>query len=264
MPFILFDLKSHKSLEKIWVCLQSMLKIVTICYSSEIRESDLVKLEYWVKYHLDNMTAVFGIRLKPKHHYMTHYANIVRKVGPLVHMSTMRFEAKHKEFTKIAKSTNNFRNINKTLTIRYQETLLSKSFYIDQIDHGKLRIPKSDFFAKFENLLQCFPDKSKILHTKYLKINSHYYQKGLFVKNGICFFQILEIFKHEKDFHFICNQFDHITFDEFLNSVEIKMSHPEKSVLLMHSELRVKRSFEEKRLGDSIFIIVESLDTLPE
>lgn len=103
-----------------------MLKIVTICYSSKISETDSNELEYWVKTHLDKMIEVFGIKLKPKHHFMTHYANIIRKVGPLVHMSTLRFETKHKEFTKIAKSTNNYRNINKTLSTRYQENLLSK------------------------------------------------------------------------------------------------------------------------------------------
>lgn len=268
LPFILFDLKSHTLSRDVWDCLQSMLKIVTICYSSKISETDLKELEYCVKSHLDKMIEVFGITLKPKHHFMTHYTNIIRKVGPLVHMSTLRFETKHKEFTKIAKSTNNYRNINKTLGIRYQESLLSRSYYVDQIEHGKLRLPKCDFFTEFGYLLEDFENRSVILQTRYLKINSHYYESGLFIKNGKFLYQILKIFKYQNEYFFICKQFNVVIFDEFLNSIQIEKSYPEILSIFCHSKLKIKKSFEKKNvLNDrnlAIFIPVESLDILSE
>lgn len=38
------------------------------------------------------------IRLLPKHHYLEHYAHLIRCFGPLVCLWTMRFEAKHSFF----------------------------------------------------------------------------------------------------------------------------------------------------------------------
>lgn len=268
LPFILFDYKLDTLSKDVRDCIQSMLKIVSICYSSKIGETDLKELEHWVKIHLDNMIEVFGINLKPKHHFMIHYANIIRKVGPLVHMSTLRFETKHKEFTKIAKSTNNYRNINKTLGIRYQESLLCRSYYVDQTEHGKLKLPECDFFTQFGHLLYDFKNKTDILQIRYLKINSHYYESGLFVKNGKFLFQILKLFKYENDYYFICNQFDVVLYNAFLNSIQIERTYPDEMSIFCHSKLSIKKSFEKKNVLNNgnvtTFLLVESLDILSE
>lgn len=58
---------------------------------------------------------LFNSSLKPKHHFLLHYANIVTKIGPLMYLSCMRFEAKHKEFKKNATNVQSRRNLPLTL-----------------------------------------------------------------------------------------------------------------------------------------------------
>ncbi len=49
------------------------------------------------------------IRLRPKHHYVEHYPTLVKCFGPLVHVWTMRFEAKHCFFKRVVHDAQNFR-----------------------------------------------------------------------------------------------------------------------------------------------------------
>jgi len=53
-------------------------------------------LKYLISEHHDMYLSLFN-SLKPKHHFLLHYPNIILKTGPLIYLSCMRFEAKHKE-----------------------------------------------------------------------------------------------------------------------------------------------------------------------
>ena len=55
--------------------------------------------------------------LIPKHHFMIHYPACIRQIGPLVHVWTMRYEAKHKFFKS---SIKNVKNITKSLAKKHQ------------------------------------------------------------------------------------------------------------------------------------------------
>ena len=64
----------------------------------------------------------------PKHHFMVHYPTAILRVGPLSHIWTMRFEAKH-QFAKTAmKSTFCFKNVAKTIAKRTQLELAYSAF----------------------------------------------------------------------------------------------------------------------------------------
>jgi hypothetical protein len=60
-------------------------------------------------------------RLIPKHHFMLHYAYVIRQTGPLISLWTMRFEGKHNYFSQLANHTKNFRNICYSLAMRHQQ-----------------------------------------------------------------------------------------------------------------------------------------------
>lgn len=259
IPFIFFDLKSHTELQNIWTCIHSMLKILTICYSSTITERDLKDLELSVEFHLKNMIELFAINLKPKHHHMTHYAHVIRNVGPLIHMSTMKYEIKHKDFTKIAKTTNNFRNINKTLVNRYLERSIGKKMYSDEISHAVFRNFDKKFIEEFRLILNdiLIPD---ILCAKWLKINSEYYENSLILKIGARFFEILHIIRYKSEYFFICFEYEKICFEYFMQSFEIREIQPRNFVLVKHSELTTRRSFEKKKNDGKWYLIVDTLD----
>ncbi len=58
--------------------------------------------------------------LKPKHHYMLHYTDLILKFGPLIRLWTLRFESKHCYFKDCARKLHNFIHLSKTLAERHQ------------------------------------------------------------------------------------------------------------------------------------------------
>ena len=64
--------------------------------------------------------------LKPKHHYLLHYASLILKLGPLIRLWTMRFEIKHSYFKRCVRRIQNFKNINQHQLL---QTTLSSNFF---------------------------------------------------------------------------------------------------------------------------------------
>lgn len=124
IPFILH--KYEISLKNVWSCITDLLQIMQIIYSCRITEKQLLELENHTHSYLRNFKLVFGNKFTPKQHFLLHYSTAIRKMGPVIHNWMMRFEAKHNEFTNMAKRTSNFRNITKTLADRHQQKLLSE------------------------------------------------------------------------------------------------------------------------------------------
>jgi hypothetical protein len=58
--------------------------------------------------------------LKPKHHYLLHYADLVLQFGPLIRLWTLRFESKHTFFKQCVRKLHNFKNLPSTLAERHQ------------------------------------------------------------------------------------------------------------------------------------------------
>uniref|UniRef100_A0A8P4K3W5 Sterile alpha motif domain-containing protein 3 n=1 Tax=Dicentrarchus labrax TaxID=13489 RepID=A0A8P4K3W5_DICLA len=58
--------------------------------------------------------------LKPKHHYLNHYPELIVQFGPLIHLWTLRFESKDTYFKQCARRLHNFKNLCGTLAERHQ------------------------------------------------------------------------------------------------------------------------------------------------
>lgn len=97
MPFIFHE--SKDKLQNIWKPIETLLKCMHILYSPVITESDVQMLESCIADHLSAVLDVFMVDLIPKHHFLTHYPSVIRRMGPPIHMWTMRMESKHKVFT---------------------------------------------------------------------------------------------------------------------------------------------------------------------
>ena len=60
------------------------------------------------------------VRLRPKHHYLTHYASLTLKFGPLIRLWTLRFEIKHQFFKRCIRNSRNFVDVTGMLANRHQ------------------------------------------------------------------------------------------------------------------------------------------------
>lgn len=79
-----------------------------------------------IEIHLKSIVVDYGETLLPKHHFITHYPSVIKKLGPLIHTWAMRYEAKHREFIKDVPVINNYKNLCKTLANRYQTKMSIK------------------------------------------------------------------------------------------------------------------------------------------
>jgi len=65
-----------------------------------------------VEDYVDRRLCLFPhVGLRPKHHYLLHYASLTAKFGPLMHLWTMRFESKHSYFKRCIRYSRNFVNV---------------------------------------------------------------------------------------------------------------------------------------------------------
>ena len=100
----------------------------------EFREFEIEILEERIIHYLECRRKVYEDfpdllgTPKPKHHYLCHYPDAIRKFGPPMCFWTGRYESKHRIAKGTTESAKNFVNITSTLAIRQQMRLASKYY----------------------------------------------------------------------------------------------------------------------------------------
>ncbi|KAJ1528970.1 hypothetical protein ONE63_007337 [Megalurothrips usitatus] len=108
--------------DKVWQLFLKLKLLVELVCSPVFKSDDLKKLEALTESYMKEREEVLpGAKVKPKYHYLTHYAQMIRLFGPLIYVWTMRFEAKHQFFKRVMRACNNFINIGLTMALRHQK-----------------------------------------------------------------------------------------------------------------------------------------------
>ncbi|KAJ8665138.1 hypothetical protein QAD02_006800 [Eretmocerus hayati] len=107
--------------DEVWRCLLLLGEIVEIICSPTIHESCIPYLEILIQEYLSKRESLFpDDRLRPKHHYLIHYPQLILLYGPLIKVWTLRYESKHKFFKKTIRTRQNFKNIIKTASEKHE------------------------------------------------------------------------------------------------------------------------------------------------
>ncbi|XP_071632320.1 uncharacterized protein [Temnothorax longispinosus] len=106
--------------DEVWEFYLLLYNIVHLIYKKEISLQEIKYLKYLVQKHHAMYMKLFNTTLKPKHHFLIHYARLIASVGPLSHLSSIRFEAFHKISKTIANVVTSRKNIVHTLAIKHQ------------------------------------------------------------------------------------------------------------------------------------------------
>lgn len=78
-----------------WEVLMDLKDIVEFSLSPTFSEGTICYLQSKITDHRQVLSEVFPqFTLKPKHHYIEHYPELIRRFGPLVKLWTMRFNGK--------------------------------------------------------------------------------------------------------------------------------------------------------------------------
>ncbi|XP_056439497.1 uncharacterized protein LOC130376301 isoform X1 [Gadus chalcogrammus] len=122
-----------------WNLLLLLLDIVYIVFSPNISEGMTVDLRSLIAEHHTLFKQIYPTHnLIPKHHLMIHYPSVIRKIGPLLHVWTMRYEAKHRFFKS---SIKNFKNVTKPLALKHQLAIAYhwEAFTVRGIESGPVK-----------------------------------------------------------------------------------------------------------------------------
>lgn len=261
LPLIFYD--KRRELKKVWPILIHLLKSLSIVYSKVISERYIVILEKHIKLHLSGYMKVFKKSLKPKHHNFTHYPNQIRQMGPLVECTMLHYEAKHSFFTKMARNTNNFINISKTLAEKSQLIMCGKvhSFKDEMtVSPKSYPITKCYEFGKYKSFLnESICDYSAV---NYVKVNSYIYRKGIMLVENHEVFEIIYVLRNQNEYFLLCHLYDFVKYETSLNSIKIKrseLSAANMQLLKIHG-LKNGQPLEKKICDGSIYLYVENLD----
>ena len=82
--------------------------------------SDIRDMKQLVSEHHTLYIELYGFTLKPKHHFMVHYALIMENVGSLGHLWTMRLDGKHRPSKIYARLTYNRKDLCYSIALKNQ------------------------------------------------------------------------------------------------------------------------------------------------
>lgn len=168
-----------------WSLFLLLKKIVFVaCESDSFQTGVPEHFQQLVCEHNDLYMQLTKSTLQPKFHNLLHCANIMKQIGPLKHISSMRFESLHKELKKICNSSNNKINLLKTIYTKYEvklfDFLINYSDILDaKIELGHSVEMTSDTFRKY-NILSTVP--LRVLSN--LQYNEIYFKPGMVIQIG--------------------------------------------------------------------------------
>lgn len=261
IPFIFWEYKDNQKLKKAWICVQSLLKICQIVYSNKIVEADLKELENQVHIHLSNFQQIFKQTLKPKQHNMLHYAELIRRMGPLVNLNMIRYEAKHQEIKDYVGQTKNFKDLPKYLATRHQQKLIAKqNTFEEEIFHG-VPFPIKEMTSQKKNaIINYFQGNNDVHEVKWVQYHSSRFNKELTILHDSDIYEISNIFYENKKIFFHCIRYDIVQLNVFLNSLELQISEPVEYKIISFDELSVKKSFQSRTIENVKYLKANTLE----
>ncbi len=120
LPLIIGD-RVKDTADDVWQLTLQLKDIVDMICAQKISVPQVAYLDVLIQEYLESRKTLFPeTGLKPKHHYLRHYPEMILKFGPLIRRWTMRFESKHSYFKRCARNLKNFKNLCLTLSERHQ------------------------------------------------------------------------------------------------------------------------------------------------
>lgn len=84
-----------------WILYLLLREIIEFLYSKSVSEESASAFKILVLEHHNQYMKCTNQCLKPKHHNLVHYANVMMQSGPIVLLSVIRLEGFHKALKKL-------------------------------------------------------------------------------------------------------------------------------------------------------------------
>lgn len=248
IPYIFYEYRDDSRFADVWSIMGCLLRITQTIYSKKISERDLISLEEDIFTFVHTYKTKLYRNITPKIHFMIHYPNVIRQMGPPIHMSMIRFESKHKHLKDLVKQNNNFQNILLSIAMKHQEKLVAvKNSFQDKSETGAQKKVNNVDFLKFKNIPQFqFADSSTIKTTKWFLFNGYRYKQGILISYNNFLNEIRDILLVHDEIYFVCVQHEIVEFNTFLNSFQIRQRETDPLTLVQFYALKNKKPYSKK------------------
>jgi len=231
-----------------WEILMLLKDIVELAVASKHTEESIDFLRSKIKEHRELLQSTFpGFTLKPKHHFVEHYPQMIKAFGPLSDVWTMRFEGKHKFFKKVIRDSQNFKNVALTLAVQHQRMMAyyldSSSFFRPPIEISKV---KSALVTSFpDHIQQVFhqmaPQLKTVLIASSVTADGVEYHADMVISagslSGLPEFKVIsQIVAVNSEVLFVCKPMS-AWYIEHIRSYELCSSHVTSLCVIRMSEL---------------------------
>ena len=121
LPLIIGNRIKNPCENDVWKLILLLREIVSYVCAPTITADQIAYLNVLIEEYIQSRVELFPQHpLKPKHHYLCHYPELILRFGPLIRLWTLRFESKHTFFKQCARKLHNFKNLCATLAERHQ------------------------------------------------------------------------------------------------------------------------------------------------
>ncbi|XP_052468758.1 uncharacterized protein LOC128026067 [Carassius gibelio] len=225
-----------------WTVLMELKEVVQLALCPSFTDETLDYFQSKISDHKQVLLQTFPeFNLRPKHHYVEHYPTMIKCFGPLVHVWTMRFEAKHRFFKRVVHDAQNFKNILKTMAVRHQHMmayhLAAPSFFNPETQASSVDSVLVSALPEVAQLhIRRLTTSDTIYQTSKVTINGTDYVCGMFLSVGESgglprFCRVEHIYLVNSTISFLCSDCES-WFSEHLGSYELSPSQTSLSIHL--------------------------------
>ena len=174
--------------EKLWRLYQIIHELVSMLVCPKIVKEHIPIMAALITEHHRLYLELFPWQtLKPKHHNMLHYIELLLKVGPLSLLSCWRLEARHRPFVRISKVNCNYVNLPLTLAVKNQlkfcQRLLSQKGFESRFEMSSIQGLPTTSLENIQSYRHLLPAKcqEKVDCLKWVDINGTMYKVKMVV-----------------------------------------------------------------------------------
>lgn len=209
--------------EKIWIMMKNLTELTDLLMQTKLSYEDIEKISEIIKNYLTLRKTIFSEKLKPKHHFLTHYKKCIDQSGPLHNIMTFSFEQKNRVVKKYSKISH--QRINLPWSLLYK-SLMQFNKLLEDHQNGFPSVFQFDNNAKVvtleslkkkvyfnEDIFNSHNDK--IIH-KWLKYKGTLFKIDYFValyEENIKCYQIRDIIQEENIFFLIIEEYEVLFYD---------------------------------------------------
>jgi hypothetical protein len=189
---LLIGLKIKDTSDSVWQLVVSLRRLVELVCAPVVSYELVAEMKLVIEDYLEGRVSLFqNVKLKPKHHFLSHYPQLTLQLGPLIRLWTLRFESKHSYFKTCIRTAHNFKNITYTLSVKHQllQALYSAGslFRSPVVADGSIPFHLELYSSEIREVVLQFPHLKNSVATQTcdsVKINGVEYRKSAFLLTG--------------------------------------------------------------------------------